>query len=45
MGKLDVMPVQPTTGNDGDPVESSDAGLREEAGEEVSLPIACVTKI
>ena len=36
MGKLDVMLVQPTTGNDGDPVESSDAGLREEAGEEVS---------
>jgi hypothetical protein len=36
MGKLDVMLVQPTTGNDGDPVESSDAGPREEAGEEFS---------
>ena len=36
MGKLDVMLVQPTTGNDGDAVESSDTGLREEAGEKFS---------
>ena len=30
------MLVQPTPGDDGDPVESSDAGLREEASEEVT---------
>jgi hypothetical protein len=36
MGKLDVMLVQPTTGDDGDPIESSDAGLCKEAGKQVS---------
>ena len=36
MGKLDVMLVQPTTRNDGNSVESSDAGLRKDAREEVS---------
>ena len=36
IGKLDVMLVQPTPGDEGDPIESSDAGLREEASEEVT---------
>jgi len=30
------MLVQPTPGDEGDPIESSDAGLREEASEEVT---------
>ena len=36
MGKLDVMFIQPTTRDDSDTVESSNAGLRKDAGEEVT---------
>ena len=36
IAKLDVMLIQPTTGDDSDTVESSNAGLREEAGKEVT---------
>jgi len=34
--KLDVMLILPTTGNDSDNIESSSAGLHEEAGKEVT---------
>ena len=36
MSKLDVMPVQPSTGDDSDPIESGDASLSEDASEEVT---------
>jgi hypothetical protein len=36
MAKLDVVVVQPTTRDDSDTIEPSDAGLREEACEDVA---------